>query len=575
MNRRVAGGHESIHLETGHLEDAINGIPEFHRLGRFPRVGVGMEREEPHQAGAALIGVVVELVDEACVPRHHQVVDRGQCARLGPVGRHGRGLVGRQGPGLIGRHACGLLRAKRFVVGLRSTTQDRGKGVSDGPDVPAPDARAVRQVNGHDLARPGQARIFQPIHVQVALLDDVELSGRGVGQILGRDEVLVGRQAHVADVDATEQPVPVAVVGLAPVEMVQGGAAHGPESHRIDLVRGPQHLLVQVVDLAVLDLEVAPERSTQPARLRSALRLRGVDHGREDPALIGGQGPFAHLRVRAGRDVDPPDRPMVLEPCRWGRGREPVGVGLEGLEEAIDPASLTPAVLPGRWPRAELLAVIAHHPDPLAVLGRVIAQVADDVLDIAERDPVAEALFRAEDRHELSLVLGRIRPPQVLLADRGRAEVRVVEDRPVVTAGDERGRQVRLPDPLGQPGALGSAAEEGLELVAHPGQLADPVALGQGGEDRLVVASAQDLDLLARDERTQPHDEVGALGAQPFEQRTRVVQGQPDVRVALQRFHHRPIRLVENLGEDPAEVADGLMVVDREGERDPRSHPLS
>ena len=179
----------------------------------------------------------------------------------------------------VGRHECGLVRAERFVVGLRSPTQDRGKGVSGGPDVPATDTRAVGQINGHDLARPGQARILQSVHVQVASLDDVQLSGRRVGQILGRDEVLEGRQAHVADIDATEQAVPVAVVGLAPVQMVQRGAADGPGSHRINLVGGSQHLLVQVVDLAVLDLEVAPERSAQPARLRSALRLRGVDHG--------------------------------------------------------------------------------------------------------------------------------------------------------------------------------------------------------------------------------------------------------------------------------------------------------
>ena len=336
--------------------------------------------------------------------------------------------------------------------------------------------------------------------------------------------MLVGRQTHVADVDATEQAVPVAIVGLAPVEMVQGGAADGPGSHRINLVRGSQHLLVEVVDLAVLDLEVAPERSAQPARLRSAFRLRRVDHGREDPALIGGQGPFAHLRVRAGRDVDAPDRPVAPEPCRWGRGREPVGVDLEGLEEAIDPAPRTPAVLPGRRPRTELLAVIAHRPDPLAILRRMIAQVADDVLDSAERDPVAETLFRAEDRQELSLVLRRVRSPQVLLADRGSPEVRVVKDRPVVTGGDERGRQVRLPDPLGQPGAPGSAAEEGGRFVAHPAELADPVALRQRGEDGFVVAAAEDLDLLARDERTEPHDEVRALGAQPLEERSRVVQ---------------------------------------------------
>ena len=114
-------------------------------------------------------------------------------------------------------------------------------------------------------------------------------------------------------------------------------------------------------------------------------------------ALVGRQRPLAHLRVRAGRDVDPADRRLVGEPGRRGRRRQPVGVRLERLEEPLDPAALAPAVLLGRRPGAELLAVVAHHPDAVAVLGRVVAQVVDDLLDLAERDPVAQALLGAED----------------------------------------------------------------------------------------------------------------------------------------------------------------------------------
>ena len=155
-------------------------------------------------------------------------------------------------------------------------------------------------------------------------------------------------------------------------------------------------------------------------------------------------------------------------------------------------------MLPGRRPGPELLAVVAHHPDPLAVLGGVLAQVVDDLVDVAERDPVAQALLGPEDAQQLALVLGRVGAPQVLLGDRRGAEVGVVEDRPVVAGRDERGRQVRLPDALGQPGAARPPPEQRLELVAHPAQLADPVALRQRGEDRLVVAAAEDLDLVAR-----------------------------------------------------------------------------
>ncbi len=40
----------------------------------------------------------------------------------------------------------------------------------------------------------------------------------------------------------------------------------------------------------------------------------------------------------------------------------------------------------------------------------------------------------------------------------------------------------------------------------------------------------------------------------------------------LERLDHRLVGVVVDLGEDPAEVADRLVVVDRERERDARRH---
>ena len=90
---------------------------------------------------------------------------------------------------------------------------------------------------------------------------------------------------------------------------------------RADLGRRSQHLLVQVVDLAVLDLEVAPEPAPQPACLGTALGLGGRENMLEGQSLFGRQGPFAHLRVRRGRQVHPPER-----------GLEPVGQGVGGMK---------------------------------------------------------------------------------------------------------------------------------------------------------------------------------------------------------------------------------------------------
>ena len=366
--------------------------------------------------------------------------------------------------------------------------------------------------------------------------------------------------------------MPVTVVRLALVEVVERPLSLRSGGHVVHLGRGPEHLLVEVVDLAVLDLEVAPERAAQPAGLRAVVLLRGMEHLREDQALIGRQGPLAHLDVRAGRDVDATDRSVRLEPGRGRRRGQPAGVGLERREEAFDPVALAPAVLPGRRPRAELLAVVAHHPDPVAVLGRVVAQVVDDLLDVAEGDAIAKALLAAEDAQELTLVIGRVRPPQALLGDRRGAEVCVVEDRPLIAGRDQRGRQVRLPDAFGEPCSGRTSPERRLELASHPAQLADAIAFGERRKDRLVVAPAEDLHLSAIDEPPKLGDEARSLGAQPVEQRTRVVERQADVRMALERVDHRLIGLLEDLRDDPAEVADRLVVVDGQCKRDAGCH---
>jgi hypothetical protein len=232
-------------------------------------------------------------------------------------------------------------------------------------------------------------------------------------------------------------------------------------------------------------------------------------------------------------------------------------------------------VVPGRRPRAELLAVVAHRAKALAILGRVIAEVADDVVDLGERDPVAEALLGAEDGQDLALVVGRVRAPQIVLGDRRRPEVGVVEDGPVVAGRDEGRRQVRLPDAFGEPGAARPAAERGLELVGHPHELADPIAFREGREDRLVPAAADDLDLAALGEQREAGDELRALGAQPGQERAGVVEGEADAGMTLEGVEHRTVGVLEGLGDHPAEVADGLVVVEGQGQRDPAGHAIT
>jgi len=87
----------------------------------------------------------------------------------------------------------------------------------------------------------------------------------------------------------------------------------------------------------------------------------------------------------------------------------------------------------------------------------------------------------------MALVLGRVGPPEILFRDRRRAEMRVVEDRPVVARGDERARQVGFPDPLSAP----RPARPATALAANP---PPPAESTLPGGQTVVVAKAAPTD---------------------------------------------------------------------------------
>jgi hypothetical protein len=53
------------------------------------------------------------------------------------------------------------------------------------------------------------------------------------------------------------------------------------------------------------------------------------------------------------------------------------------------------------------------------------------------------------------------------------------------------------------------------------------------------------------------------------------VEGDADAWVALEGVDHREVGAVVGLGDYPPEIADGLMVVEGQRQRDPASHAIS
>ena len=241
---------------------------------------------------------------------------------------------------------------------------------------------------------------------------------------------------------------------------------------------------------------------------------------------------------------------------------------LERAEEALHPLALAVAELPGARPGAELLAVVAHHAHQPAILGGVLVQVADDLLDRAEGDAVAEALLGAVDDDAVALVVRGVAAPVALGRDGGGPEVGVVHDGVGVAGLGQRGRHVRLPDPLGQPGADGPPAEERLDLVGHAHQLTDAIGLAQRGQHRLVVAAAEHLHLAAVHEPAELLEGLRLVGLEPVEEGTGVVEAEAHPGMPLQGSQQGLVGGPVVVLEDEAEVAHRLVVVEDERERD-------
>ena len=162
----------------------------------------------------------------------------------------------------------------------------------------------------------------------------------------------------------------------------------------------PQHLLVQVVDLAVARREGAPEPAEQePLRRRVRAAFASASRSWNGFELVGRQRPLGHLEVRGRRE-------RRRGPAAGARRSQSDGrtVSIQSAfsstasKKRLIHAALAPAQLVRARPAAELLAVVAHQPDARAIGGRVVAQVRDRLVDAHPRHRVAQPLLAGKER---------------------------------------------------------------------------------------------------------------------------------------------------------------------------------
>ena len=227
----------------------------------------------------------------------------------------------------------------------------------------------------------------------------------------------------------------------------------------------------------------------------------------------------------------------------------------------------------GARPHPELLAVVDHgdRPRPAPAL-----EVAETLARVRERHQVAQALVDREHRHRRALLLGQVVAAERLGIEPGEREVRVVDEHELHAGLPQHPRQLRLPDPLGQPHPARGHAPVRLEEVGERLDLADLVPVRQERQDRLVEAAAQQLDLPVGGQAPQQVEGRTRARLEGLEQAPRAVHGQGQAAPgAIERLEEGMIGADDRLVDDAVEVADRLVVVDAEEEVERGRHSRS
>ena len=219
LDGAVAHKLRETRLQPGNLEGAVAEVAQLAFCGRLELARCDGGLKEADQARPALVIVVVEAVRKTRLLGHHHLVDR-----------RGSAALGRRSSERTGGQFC-LVGAQRVVIRLGTPAEHCGQRVPRGADVPAANARTLGRLDCKHLAWLGQMELVESVHVKVEALRGPQGAAGQIGSIFGCNQVLVRGQTHVRDVDPAEEAVPVAVVGLATVQVVNRSIARGSRGH--------------------------------------------------------------------------------------------------------------------------------------------------------------------------------------------------------------------------------------------------------------------------------------------------------------------------------------------------------
>ncbi len=194
-------------------------------------------------------------------------------------------------------------------------------------------------------------------------------------------------------------------------------------------------------------------------------------------------------------------------------------------------------MLPGVRPAAEFFHIIAHRGHCAGMLGSRPAQEGDGIVHAPKRQQVAQLLQPGDHFDSAAALFANVVAIQFRQFAARRKKMAVVHKRVFHACFSQRGRQLRLPHALGQPGAARALPKMLRNEIAQPTDLFDLILRRNGDQNWLVESAAHHFHLAASGKRPDLIEVFGMAFGKPFEQGAGIVKPHAHERMPGQAVH--------------------------------------
>ncbi len=160
--------------------------------------------------------------------------------------------------------------------------------------------------------------------------------------------------------------------------------------------------------------------------------------------------------------------------------------------------------------------------------GGGIAQISDDVFDLAKGNEIAQRFLPRVKPHAFATVFGDVGTKELFRFETGREEMHVINQSVGNIRGGKRGGKLRLPNALSEPRAGRHFAEVLLQIGGEACNLFVLILGRNGDQDGFVETATDKFYLAGLNQLFQAGDILGPMLLNPGEKRAGIVQAEMD-----------------------------------------------